>query len=332
MAKKKAKQRKNNEPRREIEQKDRSKMLPQKRKEALPPSIPRGRGTTKSLVPLDSFSAYLREMRKFPPLSREEEHELAVRYKEKNDIEAAYRLVSSNLWLVVKIAREYKRAAKNLLDLVQEGNIGLMEAVKNFDPYRGVRFPSYAVWWIKAYIVRYMIANLRMVKIGTTQAQRKLYFNLNKEKEKLERMGIFPKPKLLAEKLNVKESEVVEMEQRLGSPDLSVDAPLGPGEDSDLHALLPSASPDSEELVFQKQRAEFIQDGFTEFAATLKEKEKIIFNRRMVSEERATLQELSDELGISRERVRQIENRIKEKLKDFFEGRLEDTDEVLEFS
>ncbi len=280
----------------------------------------------------DPLSLYLREIRQHKPLSREEEHELAVSYQKENDIEAAYRLVASNLWLVVKIAREYEQAAKNLLDLIQEGNMGLMEAVKNFDPYRNVRFPSYAVWWIKAYIIRYVIANLRLVKIGTTQAQRKLFFNLNKEKEKLEKMGISPKPKLLAEKLNVREKDVIEMEQRLGAPDVSVDAPLLSDGESNLHGILSSEAPNSEDLMLQKQRREFIQSGFEEFATTLNSKERIIFDRRMVNEDKATLQELSDELDISRERVRQIENKLKEKLKTYFIERLEKAGESPEFS
>jgi RNA polymerase sigma-32 factor len=181
----------------------------------------------KALVPYDPLQRYLAEIRRFPLLSREEEHKLAVQYKEFGDLEAAYKLVTGNLRLVVMIAREYQKAFKNLLDLIQEGNMGVMEAVKNFDPYRGVRFPSYAVWWIRAYIIRYIMSDWRMVKIGTTQAQRKLFFNLQKEKEKLEAEGIIPGPKLLAQRLNVKEDEVVEMEQRLASRDLSVDVPIG---------------------------------------------------------------------------------------------------------
>lgn len=297
-------------------------------------NLPAVRNT--SVVPYDSLSAYLREIRRYPKLTREEEKELALRYRNDRDLEAAYALVSSNLWLVVKLARDYERTARNLLDLIQEGNIGLMEAVKNFDPYRGVRFPSYAVWWVKAYIIRYMLANLRIVKLGTTQAQRKLFFNLHKEKEKLERMGIAPRPKLLAEKLDVKESEVIEMEQRLGSPDVSVDAPLGSGDEegstSTLLGVLANEGPSSEQLVEQKQRAEFIKKGFEEFAETLKDRERIILERRLLSEERATLQELSDELGVSRERIRQIENRMKEKLELFFSERLQDIDGDIGFS
>ena len=143
----------------------------------------------KALVPFDPLQRYLAEIRRFAVLSREEEHKLAVEYKEFGNLEAAYKLVTANLRLVVMIAREYQKSFKTLLDLVQEGNMGLMEAVKNFDPYRGVRFPSYAVWWIRAYMIRYIMNDWRMVKIGTTQAQRKLFFNLQKEKERIESGG-----------------------------------------------------------------------------------------------------------------------------------------------
>ena len=254
-----------------------------------------------------------------------------MRYLKTKDVEAAYRLVTSNLWLVVKIARDYERAARGLLDLVQEGNIGLMEAVKNFDPYRGVRFPSYAVWWIKAYMVRYLIANWRMVKIGTTQAQRKLFFNLKKEKDRLEREGFVPAPKLLAEKLDVKESEVIEMEQRLGSSDVSVDAPVQGGEsDSTLLGVLPSPESSAEDLIDRGRSQKLIKQGLEEFAATLKDKERIIFLERMLGEEKATLQEISEKVGVSRERVRQIENRLRERLKIFFEERLGNAIEALD--
>jgi len=284
-------------------------------------SLPRSRAT--DLAPYDPLGAYLREISKFKPISREEEHELAVGYNQNQDIQAAYKLITSNLWLVVKIARDYERAARNLLDLVQEGNMGLMEAVKNFDPYRGVRFPSYAVWWIRAYIVRFVIANWRMVKVGTTQAQRKLFFNLKKEKEKLEREGFYPAPRLLAEKLNVKESEVVEMEQRLAAADLSVDAPSGTTSDSDLHAMLPSSELSAEDLLLKREMKDLLQESLQSFLETLNEKERVIFSRRMLSEEKETLQEISEKLDISRERVRQIENKIKDKLKSFIISKME---------
>ena len=286
---------------------------------------------SKDVVRYDALSAYLREIKRYPILNREEEKELAIRYLKEGDLEAAYKLVSSNLWLVVKIARDYERAVRSLLDIVQEGNIGLMEAVKNFDPYRGVRFPSYAAWWIKAYIIRYVIANWRLVKIGTTQAQRKLFFNLKKEKERLERDGFYPGPKLLAEKLNVKESEVVEMEQRLGSSDVSVDAPIPENPDSTLLSLLPGSDLSAEELLSRKQMKEMLDSSLKEFASTLNPKELIIFNQRMLGEEKATLQDVSDQLSISRERVRQIENRIREKLKEFLLEKLGPSVESMDF-
>lgn len=278
----------------------------------------------------DSLTAYLREISRYPRLTREEEHDLAVRYQKDKSIEAAYQLVSSNLWLVVKLAREYERAARSVLDLIQEGNIGLMEAVKNFDPYRGVRFPSYAVWWIRAYVIRYVIANWRMVKIGTTQAQRKLFFRLQKEKDRLEREGLFPGPKLLADRLDVREKDIVEMEQRLQSSDLSVDAPLQADSDGDLHSILGAEAPSQEELLSRKEAQQQLSEHMNDFEATLNENEKAIFQERMLGEEKATLQELADKLGLSRERIRQIENKVAEKLKKYFKEHAESSIESFE--
>jgi len=185
---------------------------------------------TGSLVPFDPLSRYLSEIRRFPLLTREEEMEIAKRYAQFHNREDAYKLVTANLRLVVKIANEFARASKNLLDLVQEGNVGMMEAVKNFDPYRGIRFPSYAVWWVRAYIYRFLINNWRLVKIGTTQAQRKLFFNLRKESDRLETEGFAPQPKLLAQRMGVKESEVREMQERMAQSEVSLDQPSGPGD------------------------------------------------------------------------------------------------------
>ena len=277
----------------------------------------------KDVVVYDPLQAYLREISKYSTLSREEEYQYALQYYQTKDKEAARQLILANLWLVVKIARNYESVARNTLDLIQEGNIGLMEAVKNFDPFRDVRFPSYASWWIKAYIIRYVIANLRLVKIGTTQAQRKLFFNLSREKEKLEREGFFPAPKLLASTLNVREQDVIEMEQRLGSPDVSVDAPAqGTEGEMTLLNILPNSTPSAEDVLAKRQIEERIKDAFREFALMLKEKEKVIFNERMLGEEKATLQEIATKLLISKERVRQIENRLKEKLKAYLLDRL----------
>jgi RNA polymerase sigma-32 factor len=278
-----------------------------------------------ALVPYDSLQRYLAEIRRYPLLTPEEEHEFAVQYKEYGDIEAAYRLVTGNLRLVVMIARQYQRAFRNLLDLVQEGNIGLMEAVRNFDPYRGVRFPSYAVWWVRAYIIRYIMNNWRMVKIGTTQAQRKLFFNLQKERERLEAEGFSPEPKLLAQNLGVKEAEVVEMTQRLSSRDLSVDAPIdGDNESATLLDFMSDKRGTAEQEVAANEYRELISEKMAEFATTLKGKEQVIFSKRLLAEEPLTLQEIGDQYDISRERVRQLESRIKKKLKEYLLRELRD--------
>ena len=282
----------------------------------------------KALVPFDPLQRYLSEIRRFRILSREEEHQLAIEYKEYGNVEAAYKLVTANLRLVVMIAREYQRAFKNLLDLIQEGNMGLMEAVKNFDPYRGVRFPSYAVWWIRAYMIRYIMNDWRMVKIGTTQAQRKLFFNLQKEKEKVEAEGLTPGPKLLAQRLNVKEDEIVEMEQRLGSRDLSVDVPLGDNDEATLLHFLPDDKQSPEEQFAETQYQQLLREKMESFAGTLKDKELVIYRERLLNEEPVTLREIGEKYGISRERVRQIEERVKKKLKAYLSKEMTDLKDV----
>ncbi len=281
-------------------------------------------GADKALVTFDPLQRYLAEIRRFALLSREEEHRLAVDYKEYGNVEAAYKLVTANLRLVVMIAREYQKAFRNLLDLIQEGNMGLMEAVKNFDPYRGVRFPSYAVWWIRAYMIRHIMNDWRMVKIGTTQAQRKLFFNLQKEKEKLEAEGLTPGPKLLAQRLNVKEDEVVEMEQRLASRDLSVDMPMGDDEEATLLHFLPDQKESPEEQIAETQYQQLLREKMEQFAGALKDKELVIFRERLLNEEPLTLREIGEKYDISRERVRQIEERVKRKLKAFLSKELKD--------
>jgi len=283
---------------------------------------------SKALVAFDPLQRYLAEIRRFPLLSREKEHRLAVEYKEYGNVEAAYKLVTSNLRLVVMIAREYQKAFKNLLDLIQEGNMGLMEAVKNFDPYRGVRFPSYAVWWVRAYMIRYIMNDWRMVKIGTTQAQRKLFFNLQKEKEKIEAEGLTPGPKLLAQRLNVKEDEVVEMEQRLASRDLSVDMPIGDDDEAPLLNLLPDDKQSPEEQFAETQYSDLLREKMELFAKNLKDKELVIYRQRLLNEEPLTLREIGEKYGISRERVRQIEERVKKKLKIYLSKELKEVNDA----
>jgi RNA polymerase sigma-32 factor len=277
-----------------------------------------------ALVAFDPLQRYLREIRRYPLLSREEEYELAVEYQKTGNVEAAYRLVTANLRLVVLIAREYQRAFRQLIDLIQEGNIGLMEAVKKFDPYRGVRFPSYAAWWIRAYIIRYVMNNWRLVKIGTTQAQRKLFFNLQKEKQRLEAEGITPGPKLLAQRLDVKEKEVIEMEQRLAARDLSVDSPIDNEGDATMLDFLTSSQATTEDQLADAEYRQRLREKIKEFGATLKGKEKVIFDARLLAEEPLTLQDIGERYNISRERVRQLEVRLKKKLKAYLESQFED--------
>ncbi|MBW2190782.1 MAG: RNA polymerase factor sigma-32, partial [Deltaproteobacteria bacterium] len=251
----------------------------------------------------------------------------AVRFLENDDLEAAKQLVTSNLRLVVKIAYDYRQAYKNLLDLVQEGNIGLMQAVKKYDPYKGVKLSSYAAWWIRAYMLRYILNNHRLVKVGTTQAQRKLFFNLQKEKARLSAMGIEPTAALVAERLNVPERDVVSMDMRLAAGDASLDAPVGTAEGRPVARveLLPSDDVRIDDTLADAEVGDQFSKKIHEFGALLENKEKKIFDDRLVAEDPKTLQMLGDEFGVSRERVRQIEKRLLQKLKDFLHRELGET-------
>jgi RNA polymerase sigma-32 factor len=216
------------------------------------------------------------------------------------------------------IAREYQRAFHNLLDLVQEGNVGLMEAVQKFDPYRGVRLPSYAVWWIRAYIIRYVMNNFRMVKVGTTQAQRRLFFNLKKEKARLEAAGFAPTPSVIAKNLGVKESEVIEMDGRMGAgAEVSADAPVSPEGDTAVVDLISYDGVTAEDEFAERELYSMVREKLAEFGADLEGREKDIFDERLMAEDPVTLQELGGRYGVSRERVRQIEESLKRKLREY---------------
>jgi len=281
-----------------------------------------------ALVAYDSLGRYLAEIRRFPLLSREEEIEIAKRYTKLHDPADAYRLVTANLRLVVKIASEFAHASRNLLDLIQEGNVGLMEAVRNFDPYRGIRFPSYAVWWVRAYIYRFLINNWRLVKIGTTQAQRKLFFNLRKETERLETEGFTPQPLLLAQRLGVKESEVREMQERMAHSEVSLNQPVREDEPIELLDVIPDTGDTPEEAAAHDEWRSFAHEKIDQFASTLKDKELEIFRSRLLSEDPPTLQEVGTRFGISRERVRQIEARLKKRLKLFLKAQSPDIEQT----
>lgn len=279
----------------------------------------------------DPLQCYMWEVSRIPLISREEERELAIRYRETGDIGAAYKLVTSNLRLVVKIAIDFQRYWMNgLLDLIQEGNIGLMQAAKKFDPYRGVKFSYYASFWIKAYILRFIIDNWSLVKVGTTQAQRKLFFRLKREKEKIESLGRELYPKLISERLDVKESEVIEMDQRLAGREISLETPLigdGRGVYGD---LIPSHEEAVDQRLAEAEMKEMLHRKLTIFRKGLNKKEQEILDNRLMTENPLTLQDIGEKYGISRERVRQLEVRLRKKLKVFLENELPEAKEYAE--
>jgi len=270
----------------------------------------------RALVPYDPLQFYLLEIKRYNLLTKEEEVELAIRVKEHNDQEAAYRLVTSNLRLVVKIAMDFHRYwTKSLLDLIQEGNVGLIQAVKKFDPYRGIKFSYYSSFWIKAYMLKFIMENFKLVKIGTTQAQRKLFFNLAKERDRLIAEGFLPEPKLLAERLDVREVDVNEMTQRLGSGEVSLNAPIGDGGKEEYSSFLSDKAMDIDEQLSEAEGRSILLKKLEEYRKRLSEKELDIFNNRIMSDNPITLQELGDKYNISRERVRQIQVKIVNNIK-----------------
>ena len=268
---------------------------------------------------------YLQEINQFPLLSKEETEELAVRYKETGDAEAAYKLVSSNLRLVVKVAMDFQKYwMQNFLDLIQEGNVGLVQAAQKFDPYREVKFSYYAAYWIRAYILKFIMDNWRMVKIGTTQAQRKLFFSLNKERKLLESQGFKPSTKLLAQRLNVKETEVIEMSQRMDNWDMSLESPVREDSNDEQKDFIPHGGPSVEEVVAGREIKKRMYDLLNELQKILNDKEQMILQTRLLSDEPRTLQDIADIFGISRERVRQIEVNLLKKMKKYLEQEVPD--------
>ena len=279
----------------------------------------------KSLVEYDPLQRYLSEINQYRLLTREEEVELGKRITEQDDSEAAFIMATSNLRLVVKIALEFQRVwMQNLLDLIQEGNIGLMHAVQKFDPYKNVKFSYYASFWIKAYILKFIMDNWRLVKIGTTQGQRKLFFKLKKEKQKLIDEGFVPHTQLLSDRLGVSEKEVTEMDQRLDGWDLSLDAPLREDSDTERGAFLSSGAASIESQVAKKEIETLLKENVAIFRTQLTERELEIFDKRIFTDTPLTLQDIGDKYSISRERVRQLEKSIIKKMKVFFKEEIPD--------
>ncbi len=275
--------------------------------------------TKRSLVPLDPFAAYLQEVRKYSVLTEEEEKELAIRYKETGDLESAYKLTTANLMLVIKITMTFKREWQNMMDLIQEGNVGLMKAVKNFDPFRGVRLSAYATWWIKSYILKHILDNWRLVRVGTTNARRKLLFNLKREKEKLEREGFDPTTKLLAERFGVDEDEVIDVSASIGAMDVSIDSPVRPDSPMTPAQTLSQGGQSVESNAQLKQARQILNENIENFKVELNANEIEILDERILSEEPLSLQEIGERRGVTREAVRQAEQRLLKKFKIYIE-------------
>jgi RNA polymerase sigma-32 factor len=259
----------------------------------------------------DALQVYLQQIRRYQLLTKEEELELARRVYEDNDEEAVNQLVTANLRLVAKIAMDFRRYwAKNVLDLIQEGNLGLLQAARKFDPSKGVKFSYYASFWIKAYMWKFIMDNWKLVKIGTTQSQRKLFFNLAREKNRLEAFGFEPEPKLVAKRLHVKEEDVIEMIQRLEGGELSLSTPLGEDSRETYEAFLRDPNVPIDDRLSGKQRRGIFVEKLKEFRKRLTKREAEIFDKRIMAEDPLILQELGHKYHISRERVRQIQERI----------------------
>jgi RNA polymerase sigma-32 factor len=269
------------------------------------------------LIVSSALDSYMARVNSLPILTPEEEFDLAIRFKKENSVEAAEKLVTSNLRFVVKIAHEYRNYGVKLIDLIQEGNIGLMHAVKKFDPYKGYRLISYAVWWIRAYIQNYIIKSWSLVKIGTTQAQRKLFFKLNQAKKKLQSLSSKnPEFAEIAESLNVKESEIEEMDVRMNVRDLSLDATMGDDSESTFIDHLAYEGENQEESLIKKEESELVRINIADALSKLNERERYIVINRIMADQPETLQEIGDRFKITRERARQIEKEAIRKMRD----------------
>jgi RNA polymerase sigma-32 factor len=277
-----------------------------------------------AVAPVTTLQRYLAEVRRYPFLSKEEELQLFHEYQTQGSREAAVRLILANLRVSVAIAAEYLHSGADHMDLIQEGNVGLMQAIKKFDPTKNVRFHAYAAWWVRAYILRYLLNTYRLVKIGTTQDQRKLFYNLRKEKAKLERQGFVPDAKLLADRLKVSERDVIEMDQRLGSWELSLDQPLTQETDGTLLDILPSQEAPADEQIASFELRRLFRKKLAEFSKTLNERDEDILRNRILSETPLTLEDMGQKYGITKERTRQLEARLIDRLRDYIKKEVRD--------
>lgn len=276
----------------------------------------------------DALTRYLADVNRFPRLLPEEEHDLAVQYRLDGDREALARLVTSNLRLVVAVALSFRRAFANVLDLIQEGNLGLLEAIERFDPYQGTRLSTYATWWIRSRIVKYLLDNWRLVRVGTTNARRKLLYNLRQEKERLEAQGIVPTPRLLAKRLGTTQEDVVAVDFALGAGDLSLDAPVSDESDARRGDFLASDAPSPERQAVEADMRAQLREAIAEFSAGLPPREAALLAERLLADEPITLQAIADREGVTREAVRQSEQRLTARLRGFLAERFPDAGEI----
>ncbi len=267
----------------------------------------------------DPIKHYIWEANKYPILTKEEEERLMKLYKEKNDPEAAKKLLLSHLRLVVKIAFEYyNKYYCSVFDLIQEGNVGLLTALKKFSMKKKVRFSTYAQWWIRAYILKFLMDNYSLIKIGHSRVEKRLFYSLKKAKDKLASMGIDPdNPKLLAAYMKEDEKDIIEMNKRLTEGVISLDQPISPDAKQSLNAKIESEATNLEEEIINKELQDKLKDKLKNFREKLNKKEKTIWDKRILSEHPLSLQQIGDMFGVSRERIRQIEERILKKLKTF---------------
>ena len=274
----------------------------------------------------DPLKYYLAEINKYPVLTEKEERALVKKVHEDADIDAARTLVNSHLRLVVKIAMQYRSAYHNVLDLIQEGNVGLLHALKNYNPEKGARLAHYATWWIKSYVLKFILDNFRLIRIGTTKEQKKLFYNLMKEKEKMEQQGFKADSKSLAEKFDTTEEEIDEMTKRLTQPELALEAPVSSEHEVLLKDFLPIDEELIEEQLGQAEARNILTTKLDEFSEQLNERELKIFRERLLAELPRTLQEIANEYGITKERVRQIESNILDRIRGFFKEKGVDVD------
>ncbi len=279
--------------------------------------------TSKAIANLTPLQLYLQEIARYPLLEPEEEFELAVKHHESGDVKSAHRLITSNLRLVVKIANDFRQAQASLLDLIQEGNYGLMQAVKRYNPYKGVKLSSYSAWWIRAYILKYLMDNKSQVKIASTAAQRKLFYNLRRETERLLREYDHVDPKMIASALDVGERDVIEMQKRLSASDVSLDAPIGDDDSGgkELDYLADESRQDIGDFLADEQTKFVFKQHLEDFTSGLSGRDLDIFTSRVLAEDPVTLQDIGDKYKISRERARQIEAKIINNLREFVKSR-----------